>query len=81
MYNLIHPSDYWILFVSVFVVILFAVKQLRALAYLGVVITSVVVFKHYGAGRLVIHVGLFFIDVWVVRKLMSLGKREVAKEN
>lgn len=72
---LIMPSHYWIVLLSIVVIILFSLSKYRLLALTGLIISSTIILNDYSISRAIIHILLTMLAV-VLLKIVMLSLRQ-----
>lgn len=65
------PSDYWIVAVSIIVILLLVFSRYIYLAYIGLIVTTVVILFNYSPFRALIHIILTVVTVFIFRIVSS----------
>lgn len=71
MHDLIQQGDYWILAMSVLSVLFFAERIFLKYTALCLVISSTIIYLHYGLLRFVLHVCIFIVGVYALRHVIQ----------
>lgn len=75
-------GDYWIFIVSIFVICLFVTRKAIVFAYAGLVLTTAIIYMHYGSGRAVLHLFIIFSASYGLRNLsQKFAKESIAEDN
>ena len=69
------PSHYWIVLLSIVVIILFLLSKYRLLALTGLIISSTIILNDYSIARAIIHILLTMLAV-VLLKIVMLSLRQ-----
>jgi hypothetical protein len=72
---IIMPNHYWIVVLSIAVIVLFSLSKFRTLAIIGLMITSTIIFKDYGVTRAFIHILLTILSIAFL-KIIILSFRQ-----
>lgn len=79
--QLILPSDYWIVAVSIVVILLLSFNKYRYIAYIGLIITTAVIIVNYNILRATIHIILTVVTVYFFRIVSSILITEQIKND
>jgi len=78
---LVLPGDYWIFIASLIVVSLFITQRMTIVAYAGLVLTTTIIFMHYGSGRAILHLIIMFSTVSILRLASKkFARQEITNE-
>ena len=71
MHDLVQQGDYWILAVSVLSVLFFAERIFLKYTALCLIISSAIIYMHYGLLRFLLHVCIFIVSVYVLQNAIE----------